>query len=286
MSTVATFLDEISDRIPEQNVRRLFPALNRAIRLIQKRLYLHESDLVKAELSVPIYAEVSYTAATIAFVSNQPDAADTITDSAAQFVTEGFEAGMAVETDYTTNPGPYRIATVAAGTLTLDSTESVTAAALGTSWTLTSRDDFGYLPSDFWGLVGRAKPYIDGKTWPLQPLPTQDEKLVWGTSAGNPIYYEIIGDRFCVIPATASDITVKGIYFKKPATITRLSDTMPYYELFDDILQEYLIEIMTSGTAMGATIQDQLMLNVDLLISKREQKGSNPMPVGINWNNF
>ena len=285
MSTVAEFLEEIIDRIPEEKASRLYPALNRALRILAKRLYVLESHLVKDELSVPIYASVEYAVDTLAFVSNQPEASDTITDSAAQFVAEGFQAGMPIETDFTTNPGPYRLTAVAVGTLTLASTDILTAQTAGDDYTLASRDDFGYLPSDFWGFFGKAKPYVYGKTWPLLPLPSQDEKLAWG-SAGEARFYELIGDRLYVTPATSSDITVKGLYFKRPAKITKETDIIPYQELFDDILQEYLVEILNAGTATGAAIQDQLMLSVDLVVSKMPQKAAASMTQAIDWNNL
>lgn len=282
MSTVAEFLELVLDRVPEDKANKVMPALNAAIQVIAKRLYIFESDLVRGDLNVPIYASVEYASDSIAFVANLPEAADTITDSAAQFVAEGFEADMAITTSFTTNPGPYRITAVAVGTLTLATDSNVTVQAEGTEYTLTSRADFGYLPSDFWGLFHNAKPYIDGKTWPLVALPDQDIKLAWGSS-GESFYYEIEGDRFCVIPATASDITIKGKYFKRPAKLTKGEDTMPYFELFDDVLREYLVELMVAGTASGATAQAQLLLGVDLVVAKRPRKATS---LNIDWNDL
>lgn len=284
MSTVATFIEDIIDRIPENKANRIFTALNKAMKVIAKRLYLFESNLVKAELSIPVYAQVTKTAATIAFVSNKPDAADTITDSGSGFVTAGFKAGMAIETTLATNPGPYRITAVTAGTLTLDTAHTLTTQASGTSYTITSRDDIGYLPADFWGFFGKAKPYINGKDYPLNPLPSQDEKLNWYQSTGEPYFFELIGDWFVVTPPTSSDITVKGLYFQRPAALSSLEDTMPYQEIFDDVLQEYLVELLIMGTASGAAIQQQLMVGVDLVVAKREQKAPHSMPMAINWN--
>lgn len=282
MSTVAEFLELVLDRIPEDKANKVLPALNAALQVIAKRLYLFESDLVRGDLSVPVYASVDYTALTIAFVSGLPEAADTITDSAAQFVIEGFEAGMPVTTSFTTNPGPYRITAVAEGTLTLDTDSNLTAQAAAASYTLTSLAGYGYLPSDFWGFFGQAKPYVDGKTWPLLPLPSQDEEISWGSS-GESIYYELEGDKIRVIPPTASDITIKGKYFKRPAKLTKGEDTMPWFELFDDVLREYLVEIMNVGTASGATAQAQLMLGVDLVVAKRPRRVANQ---NIDWNSF
>lgn len=282
MATVAEFLELVLDRIPEDKANKLLPALNAALQVIAKRLYLFESDLVRGDLNVNVYAAVEYAADTLAFVSGLPEAADTITDSASGFVTEGFEADMPITTSFTTNPGPYRITAVAAGTLTLATDSLVTTQAAGTAYTLTSLAGYGYLPSDFWGFFGQAKPYIDGKTWPLLPLPSQDEEIAWGSS-GEPIYYDLEGDKIRVVPPTASDITIRGKYFKRPAKITKGEDTMPYFELFDDVLREYLVEIMNLGTASGVNAQAQLVLGVDLVVGKRPRRVANP---NIDWNNL
>jgi len=75
---------------------------------------------------------------TIAFVDSNPD---TITDTDNGFVDAGFKAGMkitvAVDGGHA-NDGNYTIATVAAGTLTLVATDSVTALAAGTDTTISA----------------------------------------------------------------------------------------------------------------------------------------------------
>ena len=282
MSTVAEFLELVQYRIPEDRHNSILPALNAAIQVVAKRLYLFESDLIRGDLNVGVYASIEYDADTIAFVSGLPEAADTITDSASGFVTAGFVAGMMITTDSTTNPGPYRITTAAAGTLTLATDSDLTAAAAGSDVVLTSNAGYGYLPSDFWGLFGTAKPYVDGKTWPLNPLPSQDEEIVWGDS-GESFYYEIEGDKIRVIPPTGTDITIKGKYFKRPAKLTKGEDTVPYFELFDDVLREYLVEILNVGTASGGNAISQLQVGVDLVVAKRPRKASS---LNIDWNNM
>lgn len=87
MSTVADIMDELQDRIPKERIGSLFPALNRAIGLLAKRLYILESDLIIDDLSINIFAQISYEASTIAFVDGKSETEDTITDSASQFVT-------------------------------------------------------------------------------------------------------------------------------------------------------------------------------------------------------
>lgn len=77
---------------------------------------------------------VHYTASTIAFVDSDPD---TLTDSASGFLTAGFEVGQTVIVeDDGTNEGQYLIDAVDAGTITLRSTDSLTAVVAGSSITL------------------------------------------------------------------------------------------------------------------------------------------------------
>lgn len=78
---------------------------------------------------------VHYTASTIAAVDSDPD---TITDSASGFVTAGFEAGMTIIVEGSTNfDGIYGpLASVAAGTMTLPSGDELTAEAASESITI------------------------------------------------------------------------------------------------------------------------------------------------------
>jgi len=73
---------------------------------------------------------------TISFADTDPD---TILDSANAFVTSGFIAGMEVMVSgSTSNDGVYALATVAAGTLTLQSADALTVEAAGESITITA----------------------------------------------------------------------------------------------------------------------------------------------------
>lgn len=98
------------------------------------------------DTAVTFVAGETYTASTIAFFDNNP-AADTITDSAAQFVIEGFVIGDTITiTGSTSNNGSYTIAGVTAGTITLDDAGTLVNEAAGASVTITSASnkiDFG-----------------------------------------------------------------------------------------------------------------------------------------------
>jgi hypothetical protein len=283
--TVSELIEEIQDQIPAEKLPSLFPALNRAIKTIAKKLYLLESDLLLGELAVPLFASIDYTASTIAFASGGNETADIITDSASGFAAEGFQADMPIETDSATsaNIGPHRIASVAAATLNLDARESVlTTEAAGSSITITSVADFGYMPDDFWGFVGE-EPYIDGYTWTLKPLPNQLTALAY-TSAGTPNWYKLKNNRLYVYPATSADITIKGDYWKKPQMLSAMNDYIPWNEQFDDAISEYLSRVLIAGVAASdESLHVFLNESVALITSKRSRKAPNVMPGGINY---
>jgi hypothetical protein len=279
MSTLAELIDECEDRIPKEKMPRLFPIFNLALRVIAKRLRILGSDLVRGELSVSLWAEKNYTASTIAFVDGG-DSADSITDSASDFVDEGFAAGMHITTDAPNNAGPFTIETAAAGTLTLVSTDTVVAAGAGSAVTITSEDGYGDLPSDFWGLIDR--PYIDGYTWRLSPIPDEDTKLIY-TSAGLAKYFQIVGaDKIQIWPPASTDITVKGPYFKRPAKITDMEDVLPWNEIFDDVLVEFLSLWMRGEQATQITTY--LLEQVDLITPLYGYTAPRQMPrSSIDW---
>jgi hypothetical protein len=84
-----------------------------------------------------------YTATTIAFANNwtvlTPTTRDTITDSAAQFLVEGFAAGDVIDiTGSTSNDGQYEIYSVAAGTITLTKSGILTSEIAGDVVTVNS----------------------------------------------------------------------------------------------------------------------------------------------------
>lgn len=278
-SAVADLIEEVQDRIPEEKIPMIFPVLNRAVRTIAKRLLVLQSDLIIGSLSVPIYAEDTYTADTIAFVTGTPP---TITDSDSKFIaTGGLTADRYITTDSDNNPGPFRIVTCAAGTLTLDQTDSVTTEAAGDDVTITSVDDYAPLPNDFWGLAG--KPYMSGNTWPLLPSPNMDTELQY-TSAGEPMYYRLKGSLLWVYPATASDYTICGDYYRKPAKISQMQDKIPFDQLLDDVIQEYLVEAINGGSAAASSRLTQFLVEqTDLIAALRGKAAPAEMPDGINY---
>lgn len=291
MSTVQSLLDDLQFRVDVD--ADLYHLINRAIRAVAKRLFWHQSDILREEMELDLYAEVEYAAATIAFVNNT-GSADTITDSANQFVAEGFEAGMIITTDNALNPGPFTIATVAVGTITLVSTDSLTDVLAGTTITITSKADRVNLPSDFWGFCGNNAedyPYIDGYTYTLKPLPSMMTALT-NETASTPRYFKIKGQRLHVFPPTSADITIKGDYFKRPTSVTAVTDTLPYFELFDDAIGEAMAMQYEKG--LSSQVENQALFNkicndaVDLVVPQYDRKAPVEVSGGIDWdfNNF
>jgi len=280
MSTVQSLYDLIQYRRDIDVTKDdLIHVVNNAVRTIAKRLYWLESDLLREEMEVSVWAEVTHTGTDIVFNDADPD---TITSATGGFVTSGLEADMPITTSSTTNPGPFHIATAADKTLTLATTDSVTA-AIAASVTITSDDGYGYLPDGFWGFIDQ--PYIDGKTYPLLPLPNLDIKLAY-TSPGEPRYYQIKGSKLYVIPDTATDYTIKADYFARPAALTSTTDTIPFDELFDDVIAEYILRYFRNGQeGMSQTIglNQMLIENVDLIATKYGRKAPVRMPRGIPW---
>jgi hypothetical protein len=89
---------------------------------------------VHGKVGAIYYKKATITGDGIAFVDSDPD---TITDTGSGFVTAGFEDGDIITVTGTTNNNDsFLVATVAAGTLTLDAGEAVTAEGAGASVTI------------------------------------------------------------------------------------------------------------------------------------------------------
>lgn len=209
--------------------------------------------------------------------------ADTITYAAAQFLVEGFEAGMTITTSHASNPGPFKIATAAAGTLTLESTDVVTAAT-SNSFIITSVTDYALLPGDFWGFID--KPYLDGYTTPLLPLPSQEVAMQY-LSSGFPLYYQIKGRKLYTYPPPGDDYTVLGDYFYRPTAVSATTSVIPFDELFDDAIGECIMQFYRKGfheqNYENPPIERFLSRAVDMIAVNYGRVGAQYATTAINW---
>lgn len=279
---LADLIDEIGPRIPDGKIPNLIPVVNRAISILAKHLYILESDIIKGEMAMDLFAEVTYTASTISFVSGGDAGADTIIDTAGQFVIEGFKAGMPIYSNCVGNTGVVKIDSVTAGTITLRSTDKVTTAASGSSVTLTSVDNYGYLPDDFGGFI--SKPNIHDTALTLPGLPNQSTELsLIMSSPGTPQYSKLMGDRLKVYPGTDTDIVIEGDYWRKPAKLISMDDYIPFYGLFDDAIMDYIMAVLQSGPAGTVELAPMLTSAVDLIDAKREKRAPKRIDGRIDW---
>lgn len=152
------------------------------------------------------------------------------------------------------------------------------------SITIASGIEYGECPADFWGLMGR--PYIVGANTPLAPIPNLDTKLFYeGASTAVQQYYEVRNFKIYVYPSPNAEIVLKGDYFLKPTVISAPTDTIPWNELFDDVISESIVyEYMPSEAKTGekqllsAFINeavDQIVPYLDMAAPKRFKDATN-----------
>lgn len=138
------------------------------------------------------------TATTIAFVNSNPD---TITDSGNGFVTAGFKEGQTITVSGSaSNNGTFTISSVAAGTITLISTDSLTNESAGASVTITvatinkilNLDSSGAIPSTIIASSNLAtaanyQEFLTNGTWTKPAGLTGSEEVIiqiWGGGGG------------------------------------------------------------------------------------------------------
>ena len=160
--------------------------------------------------------------------------------------------------------------------------------ATGLDVDFTTGDSTASLPADFWGLSG--KPYINGRKWHLDPLPSLLTKLQH-TSNGISKYYRVLGnygsDVLELTPPTSSDITINGDYFAKPTEIKAPADTIPWNGVFDDAIQEFLIKWYVVGSGGKAeqilSLKDFFNDAVDSVVPIRDKTAPAHITEEIDW---
>jgi hypothetical protein len=286
-TTVAELYDQLKHWIGEEPDALYL--VNTAIRYIAKRLYILGSEMVIGVMEVPVFEADTITGSDIAFVDGGATA-DTITQVAAGFVAAGFQAGMPIYTDSTVNPGPFRIASVAAGTITLHDDDSVTDEAAGTAITITSDDSYGFLPDDFWGLWD--EPYFLPpnafqllEDFNLSPVPSTTVEISY-ISPATPHYYKIRGNLIYLTPHVNRDIVVKADYFQKPTTLTSISDELPWNDIYNDVIYEICINLFKKSGVIIKEVQALMNTAIDLVAMKRGRKAPHRAPRGILYEDY
>ena len=110
------------------------------------------------------------------------------------------------------------------------------------------------------------------------------------SSAGVPTYYKIRGSKIYLTPTAGEDYTVKGDYFVMPTKLITGSDTLPFNELLDDVIAEYMKQYfaaMNQGAGGTMLLSQYLRDEIDLVAKMRDKispyHSNKPSGLGINW---
>lgn len=165
-----------------------------------------------------LFKTVTYNASTIAFVDSDPD---TITDSANGF--GDFQNVMQVLVSGSdSNDGTYTVDTAAAGTLTLQSSDSLTAEAASASITITA---ITYPVTSDWGRTIDLMDTTNNRILIEDNMRAFDEDDPDADTTNTLHSYALQGEayRFHFIPA--GEYKVRERYWKVPTTLTANTDT-------------------------------------------------------------
>jgi len=161
---------------------------------------------------------VTYKAATIAFNDANPD---TITDSANGF--GSFSSGMQVYVSgSTSNDGTYTVDTVAAGTLTLQSADNLTAEVAGETVTITA---ITYPVASDWARTFALMDLTNDTFLIPDDDVTFDEVDPDSSETANPTHYALNGDYIRFYPIPAGTYSVRERYYALPTAFTANTDT-------------------------------------------------------------
>lgn len=116
------------------------------------------------------------------------------------------------------------------------------------------------MPTEFIALS--EKPWIDGETSTLNPIPDRKTALSLSTTSSTPMYYELIGSTLKLYPPTGEAGTLKGYYFAFSTAMSSASSTIPFGGIFDLLIKEYLVKMyQMANTARDEAGQMRVMLD-------------------------
>jgi len=152
----------------------------------------------------------------IAFVDSDPD---TITDTGEGFVDAGFEAGMTIEITGATNSennAKFTIESVAAGTLTLDEDDSLTAEGAGNTIVITQQDPVWMI----WNILRNVS---NQQPRDIEIIQTDEQHYFGnvGETEATPMQAMVIGNQiyFVKTPSTATSNYAK-VWLVRPEAFT------------------------------------------------------------------
>lgn len=164
------------------------------------------------------FSTVNYTAATITFNNANPD---TLTDSANGF--GSFESGMQIlVSGSSSNDGAYTVDTAAAGTLTLQSADNLTAEAAGESVTILA---VTYpVPTDWARTISMLDTTNDTKLKEVDQIDI-DEIDSDMSETGTPSHYALNGDYYRFYRIPTATLKMRERYYRLPTAFSANTDT-------------------------------------------------------------
>jgi hypothetical protein len=223
--TALELVNRVLNRVGQDEVTDIsaLTARTHADRILQ---YLNEGqNLIYAEelewyslYKTRKWSTVTYQAATIAFNNANPD---TITDSANGF--GSFASGQQVLVSGSdSNDGTYTVQTAAAGTLTLQSADNLTAEAAGETVTITA---ITYaVPSDWARTYALLDTTNDTFLTPDDTV-TFDEVDPDSSETATPTHYGLDADYIRIYPIPAGTYSLRERYYALPTAFTANTDT-------------------------------------------------------------
>jgi hypothetical protein len=286
MSTVQNIIDHIKPRIGEYT--DIYWAINNAVRTVAKRLFILESDLIKTGFELTYAIEESYKNIATSY------------DDFWGLADRPYQNGES----YPLLPVPDRSKILAYKPKVHDSDQG------SLSYATNDFTDDGQDFSDWdggnyiyklvvtnsdatvsWGYIGgyeaadvtTANIYQDRDydtagwlgTSPVGKTPSSYE--IQSQAVGTPKYFELKGTVLHIYPCDDEELIIYGDYFAKPTELDDTTDTMPYSELFDDVIEEYVVKIVRSGFSGADKKSDPKLLRyftwkaVDEILATRSQ---------------
>ena len=254
MSTVAELISRISPRIGDYN--DLYWAINHAVRTIAKRLFILQSDIIKTEFTLTFDIEESSQDIASSYAGFWGLAGKPWVNGKSKPLSPVNDNSTILEYKpwvHDKNQGALSYSTndfIDAGQDFSDYTDGNYIYKL-----VVTNDD----ATINWGYIGgndgetTANIYQDREyetagwlgTDPSAKTPSSYE--IQTQVVGEPKYFELKNTTLHIYPCYYEEVIVYGDCFIKPTELSATTETIPFDELFDDVIEEYVVKIVRSG---------------------------------------
>jgi hypothetical protein len=133
---------------------------------------------------------------------------------------------------------------------------------IGTGLSLTVGLNELTLPTDF---LAEDYFYVSTRTTPLKKLDGELElmKYIGDTSRGEPVNYLIRGSTLIVKPIADATYSIIPLYWYIPTKISKMVDILPFNEIFDDPIREFIVALAMNRDEYSIEIQNALLMDLE-----------------------